>query len=321
MKIPEIAIMAKACALLALVVGAAAGGFGGGKLTSDDSLRFVVVGDWGGSPNAPYTTVGEVAVAKAAGELAAAYDTQFTVSVGDNFYDEGVKNAEDPRFAATWDNVFDAESLQHRWYVVAGNHDHNGNVTGEIAYTKKSDRWYFPNNYYTEVMTVPGTKTTARFVFLDCGEFGWIFPPQLEWLNKTLAEATEDWVIMVGHFPVYSIAEHGPTDFIIQKVKPLLNQHKVAAWIDGHDHTLQHLHVDGDSADYYVVGAGHDVSHDQSHLKDCPKDSSKFFWPESGGVSGLAAVTLNTTHLTFDFYDSEDTTKTVYSYTQTNPRA
>jgi hypothetical protein len=32
---------------------------------------------------------------------------------------------------------------------VRQNHDHYGNVTAEVAYTAKSDRWTFPSLYYT----------------------------------------------------------------------------------------------------------------------------------------------------------------------------
>ena len=48
-------------------------------------------------------------------------------------------------------NVFTATSLKNRWYIVLGNHDHYGNASAEIAYTKISDRWYIPDYFYTEV--------------------------------------------------------------------------------------------------------------------------------------------------------------------------
>ncbi len=50
-------------------------------------------------------------------------------------------------------DVFTASSLQSKWYVVCGNHDHYGNCSAEIAYTKQSARWYFPNYYYKQVYT------------------------------------------------------------------------------------------------------------------------------------------------------------------------
>ena len=59
-------------------------------------------------------------------------------------------SVDDKRFKETFEDIFTAKSLMNRWFVLAGNHDHYGNVSAEIAYTDRSSRWYFPHNYYTE---------------------------------------------------------------------------------------------------------------------------------------------------------------------------
>lgn len=62
------------------------------------SLRFLVVGDWGGVPNAPFVTPIEWATAQEMGRTAQQLGADFVLALGDNFYYKGVTSVDDPRF-------------------------------------------------------------------------------------------------------------------------------------------------------------------------------------------------------------------------------
>ena len=63
----------------------------------------MVVGDWGGQDDPPYYTDPEQDVATQMGEIAASMGAQFILSMGDNFYDNGVTDVDDPRFKETFE--------------------------------------------------------------------------------------------------------------------------------------------------------------------------------------------------------------------------
>lgn len=64
----------------------------------DNSLAFLVIGDWGGLPLAPYATYVEQSCAKQMGLKAKENKTDFTLALGDNFYYDGVESVHDKRF-------------------------------------------------------------------------------------------------------------------------------------------------------------------------------------------------------------------------------
>ena len=46
-------------------------------------------------------------------------------------------------------------------------------------------------------------------------------------IESTLAASTADYLIVAGHYPVWSVCEHGPTTNLVSQLKPLLEQYKV----------------------------------------------------------------------------------------------
>lgn len=51
------------------------------------------------------------------GEVGDDLGIDFVVSVGDNFYETGLKGVDDPAFTTSFTNVYNASSLQTTWYT------------------------------------------------------------------------------------------------------------------------------------------------------------------------------------------------------------
>jgi len=82
---------------------------------------------------------------------------------------------------------------------------------------------------------------------------------QYKWIEDQLSSdeaQSADWLIVLGHFPIYSCSknEHGDTEHLIQRLLPLFEKYNVDAYLTGHDHILQHSKV-GD-INYFGSGAG-----------------------------------------------------------------
>jgi tartrate-resistant acid phosphatase type 5 len=115
-----------------------------------EPMRVIVFGDWGGTFRAPYVTRAQMKTAIALDEYVRNNTVAFLVNVGDSFYEGGIDSVHSTRWNSTFENVYNGSTLkQLRWYCVAGNHDHGSKVSAEIAYSKVSERWYFPSLFYT----------------------------------------------------------------------------------------------------------------------------------------------------------------------------
>src|ERR1700740_1068049 len=73
---------------------------------------FLVIGDWG-RDGAQHQRDVAVQMGKAAAELG----SRFVMSVGDNFYDNGVQSVSDPQWQSSFEQVYTDPALQIPWYV------------------------------------------------------------------------------------------------------------------------------------------------------------------------------------------------------------
>jgi hypothetical protein len=103
---------------------------------------------------------------------------------------------------------------------------------------------------------------------------------QYAWLEHELSTSNADWKVVVGHYPVWSVAEHGPIPQMVNELKPLMEKYGVSMYFNGHDHNAQHIN-DGSDVEYFVVGAGSPVNPSQGHMDDVPASALKFFWARS----------------------------------------
>jgi acid phosphatase len=232
------------------------------------ALPFILVGDWGRGGH-----YDQAQVAVQMGKTAAAMDAKFIVSVGDNFYENGVTGLDDPQWQSSFEQIYTAPSLFKPWKVILGNHDYRGNVQAQLDYSKISTRWRLPARYYVDSQTLPD-GTAVDFFYVDTSPFirayigsrtnitGQDTDAQLAWLDNALSASIAPWKIVIGHHPIYTALaaedgyDHDQPD-LIARLDPILRKHGIKIYICGHDHCLQSVQVAGIT--YVVTGAGSQV--------------------------------------------------------------
>ena len=94
--------------------------------------------------------------------MAAIAKTDFILLLGDNFYWDGVKNVDDARFDDTFQATFNQNLVNLRnmtFWMQSGNHDYRGNISAQIKYSSRQDRWKFPALWYNIKKEVERVKT------------------------------------------------------------------------------------------------------------------------------------------------------------------
>merc|ERR1719261_230734 len=203
----------------------------------------------------------------------------------------------------------------------------------QIAYSGVSHRWRFDDLYWTFTETA-ADGASVQVVFIDTVVLSGNASPeectadgvpgvcrqrelkgselpgpddaeaagtQLEWLEQQLSGSSADYVVVAGHYPVWSICEHGPTEQLIDSVRPLLEKYNVTAYMNGHDHCAEYID-EGRGVQYHTIGSAHGWDTSTAHASAVPKDSLKFH-PKSG-TGGFASVSFSKAGFTVTHMDA-----------------
>ena len=274
-------------------------------------LRFLAIGDWGGQNNPPYYTKGQWETAKGMAKVAAGHTSgalnddvdntsrpaaSFIIALGDNFYNGGLSDNEEQaqiRFEETFDKVYNHPNLQVPWYVLAGNHDHCGDISQQLKLSETNHRWNFPGLNYRIVQELiinehsPAVKIEILIIdtvqlagnlhcpsededdnLLDEEFFESPTPPELtndeesinqaqatlEWIEAALEKSDADYILVAGHYGIYSPCSHGNNPHLVKTLDPLLIKYGVTAYLSGHDHCQ--FHFANEDMNYVLSGAG-----------------------------------------------------------------
>lgn len=233
------------------------------------SLTFYSIGDWGEE--------GEILnnVAESMNNYSNQYPPKFVLALGDNFYPYGVVDIDDNLWFTTYKNIFTSPNLDCKWFPVLGNHDYLGNAFTQLEYFYKfkDTRWTMPSKYYTysfknkkditiQIIAIDtillAIETSNLFIpnyLLNFNDVS-IIAKQIhfEWLINTLKESTADWLIIFGHYNLYSGSSHQNNYEMINLLKALFIEYNIDLYICGHCHCFEHI-VD-ENIHYIVSGSG-----------------------------------------------------------------
>lgn len=261
-------------------------------------------------------------IAETMGRMAETVGIECVCAPGDVHHFEGVRSTADPLWMTNYELIYSHPELMLPWYPLLGNHEYRGNTQAVLDYAKVSARWDMPARYYTKVLA--DGNTTVRIVMLDTSPMidkyrkdteeypdavKQDYKKQLQWADSVLTAAREDWVIVMGHHPVFADtpkSESERTD-MQARLDPVLRRHKnIAMYVCGHIHNFQHIRKPGCDIDYVVNTSG---SLSRSKVKKI--DGTQF----CSGISGYSLVCADKKNLDLHLIDKDG--KVVYTIHKT----
>jgi 3',5'-cyclic AMP phosphodiesterase CpdA len=176
-------------------------------------------------------------VARAMERWAATHRVDALVTTGDNVYERG----EPELFAAQLDQPYQALRRRRPLWATLGNHD----VTAGHG-AEQLRHLGLPELPYAK--SLPG----LQLLFLDANR---VDQDQASWLDARLSGPGPDLRAVVFHHPAWSCSVHDTSEQVGRHWVPVLEDHRVALVLNGHDHNYQRF-VSPGGVTYVVTGGG-----------------------------------------------------------------
>ncbi|HKX29599.1 MAG TPA: metallophosphoesterase [Blastocatellia bacterium] len=266
---------------------------------TDQPVLVLALGDFGFGTDEDRSLAGtgqqRVAAAMLRSHRRRPYDLALTL--GDNFYPNGMESPTDARWQSLWADLYDDLDLE--FYASLGNHDWNqvDSPAAEILHSQLSSSWRMPASYYTFL------AGPAQFFALDTTA---VSAAQLQWLDEELEASRARWKIVYGHHPIYSGGTHGDNPRLIEILLPILKD-RADIYLAGHDHDMQHLGPEG-GVHFFINGAG------GAPLRESPPGPRTLF---SVSVHGFLSLEADAERMEVALIDTD--LNPLYRYTLTGP--
>lgn len=274
-----------------------------------DRLSFLAVGRQGYGNRATR----EVAHSMEA-VLARQGDVSFTLLLGDNFYPTGVESTQDPQWTEKFESLYDGPHQKTMpFFVVLGNHDHQGNVDAELQYAKEhlgSDRWTIDAPYYSRDFGEINGHPLVRIVFLDSillhgmggqdpldEDLSLTQNDQITFIREAFGSTENEphWKVIASHYPLRSETDLNVSKLrVMSELLPIVKEVGVDLVISANDRFQQVIDIPGEPLHVSTNGGGRKIERIQ------PIDT-----PSTLTVSqrGFGAFSIDPDKITVELYN------------------
>jgi tartrate-resistant acid phosphatase type 5 len=175
---------------------------------------------------------------------------------------------------------------------------------------------------YVDIILIDTVDLCGNIMVQDENEEGYFNPlpllsksdaandgEQWKWIENQLSTSKADYLLVGGHYPLYSVCNHGPTETLIKHLRPLLLRYN-AHYMSGHDHCM--VHIKEDIVNHILTGMGDECCYNASNINNHlnPRHGIKWFISEEnkdlyhaeGGFTSFMAIK---SHMMVKYHDQD----------------